>query len=143
MPFSQRAYKVLAIASTTGLAVLAYTTYDLYQSQHDLNKTQAAETRARDEKIRQTAIQNCRTVGEPLLRAQIHGTKSEIRNTRDALRDAKSVNLADVARRLGVSRVSLERNRDRQRDTIRTDQAILRPLVTAPSCVERYPPLNG
>jgi hypothetical protein len=132
---SKRAYKIIAIVAFAGLGLNSVATGVLY-------KNQAQEAIARDEVIRETAIKNCRTIGEPLLQAQIHSAKTEIARTRAALQRAKGFDLDLLAERLGVSKATLEAGQQDQRNTITTDQAILQPLLAAPTCAERYPPLT-
>lgn len=133
---SKRAYKWIAIIAFAGLGVNSVATGVIY-------KNQAHESVKRDEVIRANALKNCRTIGDPLLHAQIHSAKKEIERTRAGLQRAKGIDLDALADKLGLTRAQIEASQQDQRDTITTDQAILRPLLSAPNCAERYPPIKS
>lgn len=143
MPFSQRFYKTLAVLAVSGLAVASYTTYDLYQGQGELQQDSVASAKARDEAIREAAIKNCHQVGDPLLTSQKISLKNDISDIQEQLAQAKTLDLDALAQKLGIPKQQLLDSQQRQRDRIARDQAALDPLLAAPSCAERYPPLNG
>lgn len=132
---SKRAYKWIAIVAFCGLGLNSAATAKLYNDKSN-------EALHRDQANRALLLANCQTVGDPLLRAQIHSNKSEIARTRAGLRRAKGIDLDALADKLGLTKAQIEAGQQDQRDTITTDQYILRPLLAAPTCAQRYPPVT-
>lgn len=138
MPFGQKFYKVLAIASLVGLAIVIPFTYSNAQRI-------SQESKERDQQNRTIQRQNCRQVGDPLLHSQVVDLHNDITDVHTQQRQSKELDLRRVFPNLSKQELDqlIKRGRKRQEARIERDRIALAPLENAPTCAERYPPLDG
>lgn len=139
MPFGKhnRLWKGIAIVSVAGLAATGFGTY---QNALDIG-SQATD---RDRSIRESQIENCVLVGEPLRTSQIRDAKQTISDIKEQRRASKSVDYHELFPNFDRKELKrlIQQGKARDDRTIEAEQAIIDSLQSAPPCDQRYPPVN-